>query len=103
MFNRKIIVLFAILFSCIIVNAQLNLRNENNTSTEKFENKIDNEISSIKLKNGLTIYLNEDHTQKEILGAVIVRGGAKLDLANATGTAHYFEHMMFKGSTSLEQ
>ncbi len=58
-------------------------------------------LTSFTLNNGLQIYLNEDHSQKDILGAVIVRGGAKLDPKNASGTAHYFEHMMFKGTKTL--
>ena len=57
--------------------------------------------NKIILGNGLTVFIKEDHTQKDILGAVVVRGGAKLDPVDATGTAHYFEHMMFKGSTTL--
>ncbi len=60
-----------------------------------------NDVVELVLKNGLKVYLNEDHTQKDVLGAVVVRGGAKMDAPDATGTAHYFEHMMFKGTKTL--
>lgn len=51
------------------------------------------------LKNGLTLWLNEDHSQPKVFGAVVVKAGAK-DCPN-TGIAHYFEHMMFKGTDKI--
>ncbi|MDH6358325.1 M16 family metallopeptidase [Parabacteroides sp. PF5-9] len=51
------------------------------------------------LSNGLTVWLNEDHTQPKVFGAVLVKAGAK-DSPN-TGIAHYFEHMMFKGTDKI--
>ena len=56
-------------------------------------------VKEYKLKNGLTIWLNEDHSQPKIFGAVIVKAGAK-DCPD-TGIAHYFEHMMFKGTDKI--
>jgi predicted Zn-dependent peptidase/MFS family permease len=53
------------------------------------------------LKNGLTIYLNEDSALPNIFGAVVVKGGSKRDPADATGIAHYFEHIMFKGTDKI--
>ena len=54
------------------------------------------EVKEHKLKNGLTVWLNEDHSQPKVFGAVVVKAGAK-DCPD-TGIAHYFEHMMFKGT-----
>lgn len=51
------------------------------------------------LGNGLTVWLNEDHSQPKIFGAIVVNAGAK-DSPN-TGIAHYFEHMMFKGTDKI--
>lgn len=51
------------------------------------------------LDNGLTVWLNEDHTQPKVFGAVVVNVGAK-ECPN-TGIAHYFEHMMFKGTDNI--
>nr|WP_234999317.1 M16 family metallopeptidase [Parabacteroides chinchillae] len=51
------------------------------------------------LSNGLTVWLNEDHTQPKVFGAVVVKAGSK-DCPN-TGIAHYFEHMMFKGTDKI--
>lgn len=58
-------------------------------------------IKELKLENGLTVYLNEDHNQPNVMGLVVVRGGSKRDPKDATGIAHYFEHIMFKGSENL--
>jgi len=51
------------------------------------------------LDNGLTVWLNEDHHQPKIFGAVIVNAGSK-DSPD-TGIAHYFEHIMFKGTEHI--
>lgn len=57
------------------------------------------QIRELKLSNDLTVWLNEDHSQPKIFGAVVVKAGAK-DSPN-TGIAHYFEHMMFKGTDKI--
>ena len=59
------------------------------------------EIEIYKLDNGLTVYLNEDHALPSVFGAVAVKGGSKRDPAEATGIAHYFEHIMFKGTDQI--
>ncbi len=56
-------------------------------------------VTELKLNNGLTVWLNEDHTQSKVYGAVVVKAGAR-DCPN-TGIAHYFEHIMFKGTDSI--
>lgn len=54
-----------------------------------------------RLENGLTIYLNEDHSLPNVFGAVAVKAGSKNDPADATGIAHYFEHILFKGTDQI--
>lgn len=56
-------------------------------------------VKEYKLENGLTVWLNEDHSQPKVFGAVVVKAGAK-DCPD-TGIAHYFEHMMFKGTDRI--
>lgn len=53
------------------------------------------------LKNGLTVMLYENPLQAEVLGMVVTDAGGKDDPADATGMAHYMEHMLFKGTTEL--
>ncbi|PIY06764.1 MAG: peptidase M16, partial [Bacteroidetes bacterium CG_4_10_14_3_um_filter_31_20] len=53
------------------------------------------------LENGLTVILNEDHTRPIVYGIVVTKAGSKNDPADATGMAHYQEHMLFKGTEQL--
>ena len=58
-------------------------------------------VYSFKLDNGLTVILNEDHNTTSVFGAVAVKGGGKRDPKDATGIAHYLEHLLFKGTQEL--
>lgn len=57
------------------------------------------EVKIYTLKNGMTVWLNEDHSQPKVFGAVVVNAGAN-DCPN-TGIAHYFEHILFKGTDKI--
>ncbi|MDY0142113.1 MAG: insulinase family protein [Bacteroidales bacterium] len=63
------------------------------------ENKL--KLTEYKLENGLSVYLNEDTSVPNVLGAVVIKTGGKYDPAEHTGTSHYLEHMMFKGTDEL--
>ena len=58
-------------------------------------------VQTYTLDNGLTIYLNEDHNTTSVFGAIAVRGGSKRDPKDATGIAHYLEHLLFKGTQEM--
>ncbi|HOT13902.1 MAG TPA: insulinase family protein [Bacteroidales bacterium] len=58
-------------------------------------------VDQYTLSNGLTVYLNPDHNLPKIFGAVVVRAGSNNESNEATGIAHYFEHIMFKGTDSI--
>ena len=58
-------------------------------------------VSTYKLDNGFTVFLNEDPTATKVFGAVMVNAGAKQESPEATGMAHYLEHLLFKGTRSL--
>jgi predicted Zn-dependent peptidase len=77
--KRNLFLLIAVLTS-LCVNAQL-------------------QVQELKLSNGMTVWLNEDHSQPKVFGAVVVKAGGK-DCPN-TGIAHYFEHIMFKGTDRM--
>ena len=53
------------------------------------------------LDNGLKVVMCENHQQPEVYGAVYVHAGSKNDPLDATGMAHYFEHIMFKGTDRI--
>lgn len=53
------------------------------------------------LKNGLKVYLSVIKDAPRIQTLISVRAGSVLEPAQTTGLAHYFEHMMFKGSSKF--
>ena len=60
-----------------------------------------NDFVQYKLDNGLTVYMWEDHDQPDVQGWTVTRAGSIDEPANATGLAHYLEHMLFKGTDRI--
>lgn len=58
-------------------------------------------IEQYKLQNGLTVILCEDHSLPQAYGKVAVKAGAVDEPMDATGLAHYLEHVMFKGTQNM--
>jgi len=50
------------------------------------------------LENGLKVFMSVNKEQPRIQTYIAVRVGGKNDPAETTGLAHYFEHLMFKGT-----
>lgn len=50
------------------------------------------------LENGLKVYMSVNKETPRIQTYIAVRVGGKNDPAETTGLAHYFEHLMFKGT-----
>lgn len=53
------------------------------------------------LNNGLRVYLTQNPQEPRFYAEIAVRAGSKQDPADATGLAHYLEHLLFKGNRSL--
>lgn len=53
------------------------------------------------LDNGLKVYLSVNKDAPRIQTVIAVNAGGKNDPAETTGLAHYFEHLMFKGTEKL--
>lgn len=81
-----------LIFSCLFVcNVLVALTQQNDPLN----------ASIFTLKNGLTVMLTENHNTPQIFGVVAVKAGGKNDPKEATGMAHYLEHMLFKGTEEL--
>ena len=50
------------------------------------------------LKNGMKVYLSVYKNAPRIQTYIAVKAGSKNDPSDATGLAHYLEHMVFKGT-----
>ncbi len=53
------------------------------------------------LENGLKVYLSVNRDKPRVQTFIGVRVGGKNDPAETTGLAHYFEHLMFKGTENF--
>ena len=58
-------------------------------------------VETFHLSNGLKVIMCESHDQPKIYGSVVVHAGSKNEDPAATGVAHYFEHIMFKGTDRI--
>ncbi len=53
------------------------------------------------LKNGLKVYLSPNADEPRAMCLIGVRAGSTSEPLETTGLAHYFEHMMFKGTSKM--
>jgi len=53
------------------------------------------------LKNGMKVYMSVNKNEPRINTSIAVRAGSKHDPKDATGLAHYLEHMLFKGTSNI--
>ena len=97
--NLKQIITFLLVISAVIyftINARKQM--------EKIENKyetVDNDPLKARvytLDNGLKVYLTSYKDAPRVQTNIAVRAGSKNDPSDATGLAHYLEHMLFKGT-----
>jgi len=51
------------------------------------------------LDNGLKVYLSVNKNEPRIMTLIGIRAGSNNDPETTTGLAHYFEHLMFKGTS----
>lgn len=58
-------------------------------------------VEIYRLDNGLTVYLTENREEPRFYAEISVRAGSKHDPSDATGIAHYLEHMLFKGNQNF--
>ena len=86
------------------INLDKELINANNKENMKIENNYEYFLGDplnariYTLDNGLKVYLTSYADAPRIQTNIAVRAGSKNDPADATGLAHYLEHMLFKGT-----
>ena len=82
--KRTLSTIFCLCVLAFSTNAQQKVRHESYT-----------------LPNGLQVMLAEEHSEPKVFGGILVHAGSKNEDPNITGVAHYFEHMMFKGTDRI--
>ena len=66
------------------------------------ELKIDLDIQSFTLENGMRVFVVEDHSTPAFTINITYDVGSRDEVPGRTGFAHFFEHMMFQGSKNLD-
>ncbi|MEE2953585.1 MAG: insulinase family protein [Bacteroidota bacterium] len=97
---RKIttISLITILGVFFIINAKKQMTKLENNYQSVSNDPLNAQIYT--LDNGLKVYLTVYKDAPRVQTNIAVRAGSKNDPADATGLAHYLEHMLFKGTDS---
>lgn len=87
----KKLLLFAVIVTAMLAAA---------CSKYKYESFADDPMKTriYTLPNGLKVYMTVNSETPRIQTAIAVRVGGKNDPSETTGLAHYFEHLMFKGT-----
>jgi predicted Zn-dependent peptidase len=101
----KHVLLSAALLSVMTLSAQTKPGNKKpldvaQKKTLKYETATNDplKVRIYTLKNGMKVYLSVYKNAPRVQTYIGVRAGSKNDPANATGLAHYLEHMVFKGT-----
>lgn len=95
---KKILILPFLLVAMFFISC-----GDSKTSHYKYE-EVPNDPLKVRiytLGNGLKVYLSVNKDEPRIQTYIGVRAGGKNDPKETTGLAHYFEHLMFKGTTNF--
>ncbi len=95
---KKIITISLLIFATAYF--VVNLKNQMNKIENNYEEVIGDPLKAriYTLENGFKVYLTSYDDAPRIQTNIAVRAGSKNDPENATGLAHYLEHMLFKGT-----
>lgn len=89
---HTVLLLIVVAFSSIGIAAQPIARTFNNDPAG---------VSLYTFSNGLRLFVGVDKSKPQVQSIIAVHAGSKNDPADATGLAHYLEHMLFKGTDRL--
>ena len=102
--NIKEIITFSLIISLLAYLYISNINNDNSTKYKYEYETVENDpLSTLiyTLDNGLKIYMSINKDEPRIQTNIAVNTGSKQDPADATGLAHYLEHMLFKGTSNM--
>src|SRR4051812_44068066 len=97
---KKLFTLRSISLACGFIFALVLTTPAQTAKTYKYESVPNDPLKAriYKLDNGLTVYMTVYKNAPRIQTYIAVRAGSKNDPHDATGLAHYLEHMLFKGT-----
>lgn len=90
-----------LLFSCTSEKHKTITKTDANGYTYESVSKDPMNTRVYTLENGLKVFLSVNKDEPRISTLIGVKAGATSDPIETTGLAHYFEHMMFKGTDEI--
>lgn len=87
-----------VVFMSILLLSLVSLTSWSESKPRSFQEQIEFPVEKFKLKNGLTVILYNDHSSPLVTTQLAFRVGSKHEPKGKTGMAHFFEHLMFRGS-----
>ena len=98
--NRKIFKKIISTSIAILIVCFSNLYAQQTPKIYNYEKAINDPLNAriYKLDNGLTVYMTVYKNAPRIQTNIATHAGSKNDPKDATGLAHYLEHMLFKGT-----
>jgi zinc protease len=100
---KFLISLMLVLFLISCAENQSKTKSQKDANGYQYETVKDDPFKAriYELDNGLKVYLTINKDEPRIQTLIAVRAGSTYDPAETTGLAHYFEHMMFKGTDEI--
>ena len=99
--SQLLTTILAVIFIAYLIIFSIN--NSNIQSSYKYE-AVDNDPLNTMiytLDNGLKVYMSVNNDEPRIQTNIAINTGSKQDPSDATGLAHYLEHMLFKGTSKI--
>ncbi|MEZ5084333.1 MAG: insulinase family protein [Bacteroidales bacterium] len=96
-----LLVLVFTIISCNTEKNKIETATDNNGYTYEFVKNDPAKARIYTLDNGLKVYLSYNGDEPRVSTLIGVKAGSTSDPAETTGLAHYFEHMMFKGTDEI--
>ena len=103
--KNRIVIQTAILLlffsACTTEKYELKQKTDKNGYTYEYVENDPVKARIYTLENGLKVFLTDNKDEPRIYTAIAVHAGSASDPAETSGLAHYFEHMMFKGTDEI--
>lgn len=97
----SLLIIVLVMFSCTQEKYQVVTKTDTNGYTYESVSNDPLKTRLYTLDNGLKVYLTVNKDEPRIQTLIGVRSGSTSDPVETTGLAHYFEHLMFKGTQKI--
>ncbi len=97
----QILIIILLFSACTTEKYEVKQKTDKNGFTYEYITNDPVKARIYTLGNGLQVYLTDNKDEPRIYTAIAVKAGSASDPIETTGLAHYFEHMMFKGTDEI--